>query len=87
MLLPILAGSMREEMTKLGINVGYGAPSECSQSDEHSMSDGRYYRLLLEARLEQSAHPWMLEVSAASIVEAYHSRAAAEKTLEEGRSL
>ncbi|HXM33362.1 MAG TPA: tyrosine--tRNA ligase [Chthoniobacterales bacterium] len=87
--LPILEGVDGEKkMSKsLGNYVGLNEPASEIFGKLMSISDelmARYYPLLLGKPLEANAHP--LEAKkhlAATIVETYHSREAAQKTLEE----
>lgn len=87
--LPILEGLDGEKkMSKsLGNYVGLTEPASEMFGKLMSISDelmARYYPLLLDRPLDSSAHP--LEAKkylAATIVETYHSHAAAEKTLQE----
>ncbi len=87
--MPILEGlDGTKKMSKsLGNYVGLNEPPSEIFGKLMSISDelmARYYPLLLGKPLDPAAHP--LEAKkhlAASIVEMYHSRAAAEKTLEE----
>jgi tyrosyl-tRNA synthetase len=88
LVLPILEGldgSMKMSKS-LGNYVGLAEPAAEMFGKLMSISDelmGRYYPLLLGKPLAPDAHP--LEAKkhlAAAIVESYHSRAAAEKTLE-----
>ena len=87
--LPILEGiDGAMKMSKsLGNFVGLTEPASEMFGKLMSISDelmGRYYPLLLGKSLAADAHP--LEAKkhlAAAIVETYHSRAAAEKTLED----
>ena len=89
MVLPILEGLDGEKkMSKsLGNYVGLTEPASEMFGKLMSISDelmAKYYPLLLERDLDQSAHP--LEAKkhlAAAIVETYHSKAAANKTLED----
>lgn len=89
MVLPILEGLDGEKkMSKsLGNYVGLTEPASEMFGKLMSVSDelmARYYPLLLGKTLDLKAHP--LEAKkhlAATMVETYHSRAAAEKTLEE----
>jgi len=89
LVLPILEGLDGEKkMSKsLGNYVGLAEPASEMFGKLMSISDelmGRYYPLLLAKPLDATAHP--LEAKkhlAAVIVETYHSRAAAEKTLED----
>lgn len=87
--LPILEGLDGEKkMSKsLGNYVGLAEPASEMFGKLMSISDelmGRYYPLLLGKPLDATAHPLEAKKNLASaIVETYHSRAAAEKTLEE----
>jgi tyrosyl-tRNA synthetase len=89
LVLPILEGLDGEKkMSKsLGNYIGLTEPASEMFGKLMSISDelmGRYYPLLLGKPLDATAHP--LEAKkhlAAAIVETYHSRAAAEKTLED----
>ena len=89
LVLPILEGLDGEKkMSKsLGNYVGLAEPASEMFGKLMSISDelmARYYPLLLGKPLDATAHP--LEAKkylASAIVETYHSRAAAEKTLEE----
>jgi tyrosyl-tRNA synthetase len=88
-ILPILEGldgSMKMSKS-LGNYVGLTEPASEMFGKLMSISDelmARYYPLLLGQPLESAAHPLEAKKHLASaIVETYHSRAAAEKTLEE----
>ncbi|MDP9099296.1 MAG: tyrosine--tRNA ligase [Verrucomicrobiota bacterium] len=89
LVLPILEGLDGEKkMSKtLGNYVGLAEPAPEMFGKLMSISDelmGRYYPLLLGKPLDASAHPLEAKKHLASvIVETYHSRAAAEKTLEQ----
>jgi tyrosyl-tRNA synthetase len=89
LVLPILEGLDGEKkMSKsLGNYVGLAEPASEMFGKLMSISDelmGRYYPLLLDKPLDASAHPLEAKKHLASaIVETYHSRAAAEKTLED----
>jgi len=89
LVLPILEGLDGEKkMSKsLGNYVGLAEPAAEMFGKLMSISDelmGRYYPLLLGKRLDATAHPLEAKKHLAStIVETYHSRAAAEKTLED----
>ena len=89
LVLPILEGLDGEKkMSKsLGNYVGLAEPAAEMFGKLMSISDelmGRYYPLLLGSRLDPTAHPLEAKKHLASvIVETYHSRAAAEKTLED----
>lgn len=89
MVLPILEGLDGEKkMSKsLGNYVGLAEPASEMFGKLMSISDelmGRYYPLLLGKLLDATAHPLESKKHLAStIVETYHSRAAADKTLEE----
>jgi tyrosyl-tRNA synthetase len=89
LVLPILEGldgSMKMSKS-LGNYVGLAEPASEMFGKLMSISDelmARYYPLLLGKPLDKNAHP--LEAKkrlAAAIVETYHSRAAADKTLED----
>jgi tyrosyl-tRNA synthetase len=89
LVLPILEGldgSMKMSKS-LGNYVGLAEPASEMFGKLMSISDelmGRYYPLLLGKSLDTTAHPLEAKKHLASvIVETYHSRAAAEKTLEE----
>ena len=88
LVLPILEGldgSMKMSKS-LGNYVGLTEPASEMFGKLMSISDelmGRYYPLLLGKPLDTNAHPLEAKKHLASvIVETYHSRAAAEKTLE-----
>jgi tyrosyl-tRNA synthetase len=89
LVLPILEGldGERKMSKSLGNYIGLTEPASEMFGKLMSISDelmGRYYPLLLGKPLDATAHP--LEAKkhlAAAIVETYHSRAAAEKTLED----
>ena len=89
LVLPILEGLDGEKkMSKsLGNYVGLAEPASEMFGKLMSISDelmGRYYPLLLGRPLDATAHPLEAKKDLASaIVETYHSRAAAEKTLED----
>ncbi|MEY2578741.1 MAG: tyrosyl-tRNA synthetase [Verrucomicrobiota bacterium] len=89
LVLPILEGLDGEKkMSKsLGNYVGLAEPASEMFGKLMSISDelmGRYYPLLLDKPLDATAHPLEAKKHLASvIVETYHSRAAAEKTLED----
>jgi tyrosyl-tRNA synthetase len=89
LVLPILEGLDGEKkMSKsLGNYVGLAEPASEMFGKLMSISDelmGRYYPLLLGKPLDATAHPLEAKKHLAStIVETYHSRAAAEKTLED----
>jgi tyrosyl-tRNA synthetase len=89
LVLPILEGLDGEKkMSKsLGNYVGLAEPASEMFGKLMSISDelmGRYYPLLLGKPLDAAAHPLEAKKHLASvIVETYHSRAAAEKTLED----
>ncbi|MEY2510390.1 MAG: tyrosyl-tRNA synthetase [Verrucomicrobiota bacterium] len=89
LVLPILEGLDGEKkMSKsLGNYVGLAEPALEMFGKLMSISDelmGRYYPLLLDKPLDATAHPLEAKKHLASvIVETYHSRAAAEKTLED----
>jgi tyrosyl-tRNA synthetase len=92
MVLPILEGLDGEKkMSKsLGNYVGLNEPASEMFGKLMSISDelmARYYPLLLGREVDPAAHP--LEAKkhlAAAIVETYHSRTAAEKTLADWNS-
>ena len=87
LVLPILEGLDGEKkMSKsLGNYIGLTEPASEMFGKLMSISDelmGRYYPLLLGKTLDSAAHPLDAKKHLASaIVETYHSRAAAEKTL------
>lgn len=89
MVLPILEGldGVKKMSKSLGNYIGLTEPASEMFGKLMSISDelmGRYYPLLLGRPLDPTAHP--LEAKkhlAATVVETYHSREAAEKTLEE----
>jgi tyrosyl-tRNA synthetase len=89
LVLPILEGLDGEKkMSKsLGNYVGLAEPASEMFGKLMSISDelmGRYYPLLLAKPLDATAHPLEAKKHLATvIVETYHSRAAAEKTLED----
>jgi tyrosyl-tRNA synthetase len=89
LVLPILEGLDGEKkMSKsLGNYVGLAEPASEMFGKLMSISDelmGRYYPLLLGKPLDATAHPLEAKKHLATvIVETYHSRAAAEKTLED----
>jgi tyrosyl-tRNA synthetase len=89
LVLPILEGLDGEKkMSKsLGNYVGLAEPASEMFGKLMSISDelmARYYPLLLGKPLDTNVHPLEAKKHLASaIVETYHSRAAAEKTLEE----
>ncbi len=89
LVLPILEGLDGEKkMSKtLGNYVGLAEPASEMFGKLMSISDelmARYYPLLLGKPLDTNAHPLEAKKHLAStIVETYHSRAAAEKTLED----
>jgi tyrosyl-tRNA synthetase len=89
MVLPILEGldGVKKMSKSLGNYVGLTEPASEMFGKLMSISDdlmGRYYPLLLGKPLDSTAHPLEAKKHLASaIVETYHSRAAAEKTLEE----
>jgi tyrosyl-tRNA synthetase len=89
MVLPILEGldGVKKMSKSLGNYVGLTEPAAEMFGKLMSISDelmGRYYPLLLGKPLDPAAHPLEAKKHLASaIVETYHSRAAAEKTLEE----
>src|SRR2546421_1371509 len=89
LVLPILEGldgSMKMSKS-LGNYVGLTEPASEMFGKLMSISDelmGRYYPLLLSQPLDAAAHPLEAKKHLASaIAETYHSRAVAEKTLEE----
>jgi tyrosyl-tRNA synthetase len=91
-ILPILEGldgSMKMSKS-LGNYVGLAEPASEMFGKLMSISDelmARYYPLLLGKPLDSAAHPLEAKKQLASaIVETYHSRAVAEKTLEEWKS-
>jgi tyrosyl-tRNA synthetase len=92
LVLPILEGLDGEKkMSKsLGNYIGLTEPASEMFGKLMSISDelmGRYYPLLLGKTLDSGAHPVEAKKHlAAAIVETYHSRAAAEKTLEDWNS-
>jgi tyrosyl-tRNA synthetase len=87
--LPILEGldGVQKMSKSLGNYVGLTEPASEMFGKLMSISDelmGRYYPLLLGEPLNSSAHPLEAKKHLAfAIVEMYHSRAAAQKTLEE----
>ncbi|HEX8077488.1 MAG TPA: tyrosine--tRNA ligase [Chthoniobacterales bacterium] len=89
LVLPILEGLDGEKkMSKsLGNYIGLTDPASEMFGKLMSISDGlmaRYYPLLLGEQLDAAAHPLEAKKHLASaVVETYHSRAAAEKTIEE----
>jgi tyrosyl-tRNA synthetase len=89
MVLPILEGldGVKKMSKSLGNYIGLTEPAPEMFGKLMSISDelmGRYYPLLLGKPLDSNAHPLEAKKHLASaIVETYHSRAAAEKTLEE----
>jgi tyrosyl-tRNA synthetase len=89
LVLPILEGLDGEKKMSKSLDnyVGLTEPASEMFGKLMSISDesmGRYYPLLLGRPLDSSAHPLQAKKHLAStIVETYHSRAAAEKTLEE----
>jgi tyrosyl-tRNA synthetase len=89
LVLPILEGLDGEKkMSKsLGNYVGLAEPASEMFGKLMSISDelmGRYYPLLLGQPLDSTEHPLAAKKHLASVVvETYHSRAAADKTLEE----
>jgi len=92
LVLPILEGldGVKKMSKSLGNYIGLTEPAPEMFGKLMSISDelmARYYPLLLGKPLDTAAHP--LEAKkhlAAAIVETYHSRAAAQKTLEEWNS-
>jgi tyrosyl-tRNA synthetase len=89
MVLPILEGldGVKKMSKSLGNYVGLTEPASEMFGKLMSISDelmGRYYPALLGKSLDPNAHPLEAKKHLASaIVETYHSRAAAEKTLED----
>jgi len=89
LVLPILEGldGVKKMSKSLGNYVGLTEPASEMFGKLMSISDelmGRYYPLLLDKPLDPNAHPLQAKKHLASaIVETYHSRAVAEKTLEE----
>ena len=89
MVLPILEGldGVKKMSKSLGNYVGLTEPASEMFGKLMSISDelmGRYYPLLLGKSLDSSAHPLEAKKQLAfAIVETYHSRAAAEKTVDE----
>jgi tyrosyl-tRNA synthetase len=89
LVLPLLEGldGVKKMSKSLGNYVGLTEPASEMFGKLMSISDelmGRYYPLLLDKPLDPNAHPLEAKKHLASaIVETYHSRAAAEKTLEE----
>jgi tyrosyl-tRNA synthetase len=87
--MPILEGldGVKKMSKSLGNYVGLTEPAPEMFGKLMSISDelmGRYYPLLLGKELDSSAHPLEAKKQLAlSIVETYHSREAAQKTLEE----
>jgi tyrosyl-tRNA synthetase len=89
LVLPILEGldGVKKMSKSLGNYVGLTEPASEMFGKLMSISDelmGRYYPLLLEKPLEQSTHPLEAKKHLASeIVATYHSRQAAQRTLDE----
>jgi tyrosyl-tRNA synthetase len=89
LVLPLLEGldGVKKMSKSLGNYVGLTEPASEMFGKLMSISDelmGRYYRLLLDKPLDPNAHPLEAKKHLASaIVETYHSRAVAEKTLED----
>lgn len=89
MVLPILEGldGVKKMSKSLGNYVGLTEPPSEMFGKLMSISDelmARYYPLLLGSPLDLNAHPLEAKKHLASaIVETYHSRAAAQKTLED----
>lgn len=89
MVLPILEGldGVKKMSKSLGNYIGLTEPASEMFGKLMSISDelmGRYYPLLLGEPLDSTAHPLEAKKHLAStIVETYHSREAAEKTLAE----
>ena len=89
LVLPILEGldGVKKMSKSLGNYVGLTEPASEMFGKLMSISDelmGRYYPLLLEKPLDPSTHPLEAKKHLASeIVATYHSRDAAQKTLEE----
>jgi tyrosyl-tRNA synthetase len=92
MVLPILEGldGFKKMSKSLGNYIGLTEPAPEMFGKLMSISDelmGRYYPLLLGKPLDSDAHPLEAKKQLAqSIVETYHSREAAQKTLEEWNS-
>jgi tyrosyl-tRNA synthetase len=89
LVLPILEGldGVKKMSKSLGNYVGLSEPPSEIFGKLMSISDelmGRYYPLLLNKPLDPSAHPLEAKKQLAlAIVETYHSRDAAQKTLDE----
>jgi len=89
LVLPILEGldGVKKMSKSLGNYVGLAEPASEMFGKLMSISDelmGRYYPLLLEKLLDPSTHPLEAKKYLASeIVATYHSREAAQRTLEE----
>lgn len=89
LVLPLLEGldGVKKMSKSLGNYVGLTEPASEMFGKLMSISDelmGRYYPLLLDKPLDRNAHPLEAKKHLASaIVETYHSRVAAGKTLEE----
>jgi tyrosyl-tRNA synthetase len=89
LVLPLLEGldGVKKMSKSLGNYVGLTEPASEMFGKLMSISDelmGRYYPLLLDKPLDANAHPLEAKKHLASaIVETYHSRAIAQKTLEE----
>src|SRR5688572_90146 len=89
LVLPILEGldGVKKMSKSLGNYVGLTEPASEMFGKLMSISDelmGRYYPLLLGKQLDSSAHPLEAKKNLAiAIVETYHSREAAQRTLEE----
>ncbi len=89
LVLPLLEGldGVKKMSKSLGNYVGLTEPASEMFGKLMSISDelmGRYYPLLLDKPLDPNAHPLEAKKHLASaIVETYHSRGVAEKTLEE----
>jgi tyrosyl-tRNA synthetase len=92
LVLPILEGldGVKKMSKSLGNYVGLTEPAPEMFGKLMSISDelmGRYYPLLLGRKLDPSAHPLEAKKQLASdVVATYHSREAAQKTLEEWNS-
>jgi len=89
LVLPILEGldGVKKMSKSLGNYIGLNEPASEMFGKLMSISDelmGRYYPLLLSKPLDPTAHPLEAKKHLASaIVETYHSRDGAQKTLEE----
>jgi len=89
LVLPLLEGldGVKKMSKSLGNYVGLTEPASEMFGKLMSISDelmGRYYPLLLDQPLDPSTHPLEAKKHLASaIVETYHSRATADKTLED----